>query len=454
MTLQWPAEVRKVTGRLTAPIGRIWRRFFRSWVLAIIGVFPFTKTGLAFLVIFATAMWIYGVLVRDLVLLVAGLGGGLVLAALLICTLLSAAITFVRTRSAATPGELDLDTGIPQPTGYRLRRPRWIPFAVVDWQWVNDGGGETAARVELEPDGRYVAEMASPARRCIVKRIVRRFAARDLFGLTEISWRRSEEVLLRVLPYRGLLSQMPPPAGMAEGDDLSDPYAEPKGDRVEMRQYAPGDPLRMVLWKVYARSGKMMVRTPERSVAERKRGCAYLVTSPQDDATAAAARVCIERGLLGEDWCFAADGVDREANDDRDAAFEIIARSGEARPEDRAARLSNFLTLKEAEGYQFCLVFIPPDAASWLAVADQSASTATMRVQVLTAAAEITPDDAPPQGLTELASRWLLRAGSPDSVSLAEIRTRAGAVRGLANELIVVERNSGRTLSDMLGYKG
>jgi hypothetical protein len=454
MIHRWPPALRRVSGRIAAPFAFFWRRFCRSWVLALLGLFPFTRTGLAFLILFAGALWIYGVLARDLVLLVAGLGGALVLVALLLCTLLAAAILGLRSRRASTPGDLDLDTAIPQPTGYRLRRPRWIPFAVVDWQWVDDGGGETAARIQLDPDGADLVEMASPARRCIVTRVVRRFAVRDLFGLTEISWRRRENVMLRVLPYRGMLAQMPPPAGMAEGDDLSDPYAEPKGDRVEMRQYAPGDPLRMVLWKVYARSGKMMVRTPERSVAERKRGCAYLVTSPHDDATAAAARVCIERGLLGDDWSFAADGVQREAADDRDAAFEIIARSGEAQPADRAAQLASFLTRREAEGFQFCLLFIPPDPSAWEAVAEQAAATATMRVQVLSAAGEIVPDQAPPRGLSEIAARWLLKPQDKDGVSLADIRSRAASVQGLANELIVVERNSGRSVSDILGSRG
>jgi hypothetical protein len=277
---------------------------------------------------------------------------------------------------------------------------------------------------------------------------------RDLFGLTQITWRRSEPVMLRVLPYRGMLAQMPPPAGMAEGDDLSDPYAEPKGDRVEMRQYAPGDPLRMVLWKVFARSGKMMVRTPERSVAERKRGCAYLVTGEDDDATAAAARVAIERGLLGEDWILAADGVDKEANDHREEAFEVIARSGEAKPEDRAARLATFLGRREYEGYQFCLLFVPPGQAAWDAIASQNAATATMRVQILTAASDVVPDREPARGIKERAARFLLDRSEPGAVSLSEIRERASALRGLATELIIAERNTGRTVNDMLGYKG
>lgn len=419
-----------------------------------VGLIPFTRTGLAFLSLFLGAVWLYGVLVRDLVLLVAGLGGLLILISLLLCTFAGAAIVFGRSGKAQTPGELDLDTGIPQPTGFRLRAPRGIPFIVVNWQWVNDGGGETAARVELEHVGTELVEMASPARRCIVTSIVRRFAVQDLFGLTEISWRRREQVMLRVMPYRGLLTEMPPPAGMADGDDISDPYAEPKGDRVEMRQYAPGDPLRMVLWKVYARTGRMMVRTPERSVSERKRGCAYLVTGADDDATAAAARVAVERGLLGDDWRLAADGVDTEAHEDREAAFEVIAKSGEAPGEDQAGGLGSFLARREGEGYQFCLLFIPPGKQAWEAVAAQSALTSTMRVQVLTAASEILPEAERPKRFKELASRWLFRPAATGGVSLAEIRERLPFVQGLATDLMVADRSTGQTVNDMLGYRG
>jgi hypothetical protein len=48
----------------------------------------------------------------------------------------------------------------------------------------------------------------------------------------------------------------------------------------------------------------------------------------------------------------------------------------------------------------------------------------------------------------------LLKPTHHDGISLASIRARAAAVKGLANELIAVERSSGRAMSDMLGYKG
>jgi len=451
MRIGWPSLLRRAGRWMNV---RIWRPFFRTWVLAIIGVFPLTRMGVAFLLVFGIAAWSYGVLVRDLVLLVTGLGGALVLSVLLITTILTALFVWPRSRRAATPGELDLDTGIPQPTGFRLRAPRGIPFSVVEWKWVDDGGGETAARVELERQQGELVELASPARRCIVTRIVRRFVVRDLFGLTEIAWRKRESVMLRVMPYRGMLSQMPPPPGLAEGDDISDPYAEPKGDRVEMRQYAPGDPLRMVLWKVYARGGKMMVRTPERSVADRKRGCAYLVTSEHDDATAAIARVAIERGMLGEDWCFAADGVDREAKEDREAAFEIIARSGEAKPEDQAVRLGAFLTKCENDGYQFCLLCIPHDKTAWQAVIDQQLATAAMRVQVLTAASELAADSDPGAPWTEKVSKWMLKPVDKDRVSLGELRRRGTGLSRLATDIMAAERSTGRAINGILGERG
>jgi hypothetical protein len=450
-----PAVLEKLKRGIARQLRRVWRGRLRRFCLAVAGMFPFTRTGLAFLALFGGALWLYGLQARDLVLLVAGLGGLLVLLVLLGSVTLAALLTFLRSRRAATPGELDLDTGLPQPTGFRLPALRWIPFAILSWEWVDDGGGETAARVELERQGRELAEMASPVRRCIVTRIVRRFAVRDLFGWTEYSWRVAETVSLRVLPYRGRLSEMPPPAGFADGDDLADPFAAPRGDRVEMRQYAPGDPLRMVLWKVYARTGKMMVRTPERSVAERKRGCAYLVTGPADDATAAAARVAVERGLLGEDWRLAADGVDKEASD-FDSAMEVIARSGEAATADQAANLGAFLTRAEAEGYQFCLLFVPPDASCWEAVAAQAAATAAMRVQILSAAVEILPEEDPRPAWRRWAEKLLLKPAATGGVTLSGVRQRAATVTGLASELIVVDRETGHAWSDLMagGYAG
>jgi hypothetical protein len=434
-------------------VARLWRRFFLPWMRPIHGAFPLTRTGVAFLLLFGLAVWFQGVLHLDLVLLVAGLAGLLVILALLLCTLAGAAWLAWRSRQARTPGLLDLETRTPQPTGYRVAYPRWIPFTVAQWQWVNDGRGETAAAITVERQGGELVEMAAPERRCIVERVVRRFAVRDLFGLAEIAWRRAETVSLRVLPERGMLEQMPPPAGMADGDDLSDVYAEPRGDRVEMRQYAPGDPLRMVLWKVYARTSRMMVRTPERSVAERRKGCAYLVTSAQDDATAAVARIAIERNLLGDDWCFAADGVDRHATT-REEALEVLARSGEADPAARGGSLGAFLSKMENEGYQFCILLLPPEAAAWEYAAAQVPGGGVMRMQILTGVEAVQPEPEGPPAWKERLKQWFVRPAGEERHTLEELRRLATGTAGMAATAGVAERQTGNLFQDILGGRG
>ncbi|MCX6586972.1 MAG: DUF58 domain-containing protein [Acidobacteria bacterium] len=434
-------------------VARLWRRFFRPWLRPLHGAFPLTRTGVAFLLLFGLAVWFQGVLHLDLVLLVAGLAGILVIASLLLCTLAGATWLTWRSRRARTPGLLDLETATPQPTGYRVGYPRWIPFTVAQWQWVNDGNGETAAAITLERERGELVEMAAPERRCIVERVVRRFAVRDLFGLCEIAWRRAETVSLRVLPERGMLAQMPPPAGMADGDDLSDVYAEPRGDRVEMRQYAPGDPLRMVLWKVYARTNRMMVRTPERSVAERRKGCAYLVASPNDDATAAVARIAIERGLLGDDWCFAADGVDRHATE-REEALEVLARSGEAETAERDGNLGAFLSKMENEGYQFCILLLPPDPQAWAHAATQVTGTGILRMQILTGVEAVRPEREGAPAWKARLSRWFLRPDGSPQYTLEDLRQLASGTAGMAATAGVAERQTGHLFQDILGGRG
>lgn len=428
----------------------VWQRFLRPWLRPVWSVFPLTKTGLTFVLLFGLAVWFQGVLHLDLVLLVTGLAGLLVITALLLCTLLGAALLARSSRRARTPGVLDLETGTPQLTGYSAQYPRWLPFTVTDWQWVDDGGGETAASINLRRERGMLVEMAAPARRCVVERVVRRFTVRDLFGLVEISWRVPEKVSLRVLPGRGMLTQMPPPTGLADGDDLADPYAEARGDRVEMRQYAPGDPLRMVLWKVYARTGKMMVRTSERSVAERHRGCAYLVTSPNDDATAAVARIAIERGLLGEDWCLAVEGINRHATESEEA-LEIIARSGETKSFDRDGALGSFLSRMAREGYQFCILFVPPDQGAWRYAAEQAAGGGFQRMQILVGVDRVRTDPTPPADLRRKVSSWFLKSGDNHEPTFEDLRQLASTTGSLMLSTGVAERQTGHLFHDILG---
>src|SRR5205814_5321723 len=96
--------------------------------------------------------------------------------------------------------------------------------------------------------------------------------------------------------------------GLAAGDDEAHPLGQPVGDRIEMRPYVPGDSPRTIAWKIYGRTGKLVVRAPERARIVSPRGCAYQVAGPHDESTAAVARAVLERGFLGQEWRFGADG--------------------------------------------------------------------------------------------------------------------------------------------------
>ena len=409
----------------------------------VIGIFPLTKTGIAFLVLFGIAVGVYGIRRMDFVVLAAGAAGALTIFVLLLFTIIGASFLFFASRRAVTPGVLDLVTNRPQSTGCRVRYPGWIPCTIARWSWENPGHGDATVSVKRE-NGRH-AEMVTPARRCVADRVTRRFFVRDIFGLTEISWRRTEVVKLRVLPDVGLLARMPPPFGMSDGDDMPEPLAAPGGDRVDMRPYVPGDSLRMVLWKVYARSGRMMVRVAERSVAEHRRGCGYLVTDVGDDAVSAAARIAVERGLLGDDWRFGADGV-RNYAAETDEAVEIIALSGEADCDNRAKEpfLGDFLAKMRSDGYQSCVLFMPPDPAAWDYAAGQMAGCGSMRIQVVIGVEVLRPERKDARGFVRRAVDWFLRPEIGTDPTLEEITRMVSSVPGLCRNVLVAERRTGR----------
>jgi len=435
---------------------RRWLRILFQWLTPVVGIFPFTKTGVAFLALFSVAAWGYGIRRMDFVALAAGFAGALTIFVLLLCTLTCALFLFVASRRAVTPGALDLATNLPQSTGYRVRCPRWIPCVTARWSW--ESAGRVNDIVSAARENGRLAETVAPARRRVADRVARRFYVRDIFGLTEISWRRTEMVNLHVLPDRGRLAQMPPPAGMSDGDDVPDPWAAPHGDRVDMRPYVPGDPLRTVLWKIYARSGRMMVRIPERSVAERRKGCGYLVVGKGDDAASAVARIVVERGLLGDDWRFGADGVANYAAETGEA-LEIIAISGDVGRVGRAGRTKNphemsglgsFIAKMRSDGYQSCLLFMPPDPEAWDYAARQTAGAGSMRIQAVIGVEGLNPERNAARGLARRAAGWFLRPEAAADPTLKEIKRMVSAAPGLCQDVRVAERRTGNLHRNIL----
>ena len=129
-----------------------------------------------------------------------------------------------------------------------------------------------------------------------------------MLGLARFGLYHEDPSALTVVPHAGGLSQMPLLISMSGGDEIPHPMGVADGDRVELRRYAPGDPARFIHWKAFSRTRKLMVRVPERALSRARRVVAYQVAGPDDEASAAAAKVAAESGSLGGEWIFGADG--------------------------------------------------------------------------------------------------------------------------------------------------
>jgi hypothetical protein len=133
-----------------------------------------------------------------------------------------------------------------------------------------------------------------------------------------------------------------------------------------MRQYVPGDPIRFVLWKVFAKSRQVVVRTPERAFGPVHQTVAYLVCGERDEPAAGAARVALESGAMGGDWVLGADGCPEPATT-QNQAIEVLARSGETPVDDGGKGLKDFLENAVPGGsLGRALVFVPSTPGPWL----------------------------------------------------------------------------------------
>jgi hypothetical protein len=342
------------------------------------GFFPLTLTGFLLLGLSAATFWFVGIRRQDFVLLAVGFIG--MLATLLACLLVIATAPFVHRqwKRGATRSGLAVECMAIQETGFFPRLPRWLPLLEYSWNW------EHPASVEVmegaHPDRRR--EFIVAQRRGAHTGICRRIVLRDVLGLASLEWATNESVDVRFLPAKGSLDRMTLLDGLTGGDDLSDPRGMPEGDRVDMRQYTAGDSPRMILWKVYSRTRKLLVRVPERALTARPRFCAYFIAGPQDEPGAGFMRVILERGFLGDGWRFGADGTPRAA-ERLDEAIDILIRSAGVSPAD-TTQLPAFLQQAQKDGFSACLVVMPPARDLWVNSVVPALCNSPLRIHAFT----------------------------------------------------------------------
>jgi hypothetical protein len=275
-----------------------------------------------------------------------------------LCTVLASFALRLSLRKQTEPLPDQIETTHIVRTGFRFTRLALWPLVDVRMQWERPA----AIDVYLDPVGRQFEECVTALERGRHTSVERRFVVEDIFGLTAIVVRKTYAKALRIVPAR---SARGPEVivGYASSDAFSHPLGKAEGDLVEMRRYGHGDPLRHILWKTFARTRRLLVRMPERAVSPMPTTSAFLVAGVDDEPAAAAARLYVETGLLGDDFVFAADGAPTPTKDSAEAVEQIVD-SIEKRSEGGGS-LEMFRRGVEPVRLGHCIVFAPPTDGEW-----------------------------------------------------------------------------------------
>jgi hypothetical protein len=409
------------------------------------GPFPITPLGLLVGGASGYALVEYGFGRLDLVLLVIGAVGVGLAAFGLLATIFGALISWLRhRRRPPTDSSLDIECGYPVPTGFALPRLRWLPFIAIRWRWLDPD-----ALVRVVPAGRLLREEVIASRRGKVGAVVRELEVGDIFGLAQIRLRLTEQRKVRFVPSVGQLKRVDVIRGMSGGDDISHPEGPQEGELYDIRAYTPGDPIRFVLWKVFARTRQLVVRAPERALSPIKQTCAYLVAGNGDEPAAGAARLAVELGSLGTDWVLGADGSNDDATR-KDQAVDVLARSAAVDDQVGGKGLGAFLQRRGLGSIGRAVVFVPGRPGPWLdTVIEQSRGALGRgrggRLDFVVGTDGIIPP-VKRKWLARLAVRDVgppILAGSTAPVTTEEV---GEVVRALSNvgRVIVIDRMAGR----------
>lgn len=338
---------------------------------------------------------------------------------------------------------ITVEAGYPNDTGFSLHTMPWLPLIGVTWEIVYPDAITT--RLRLSDDEQRWEEVVIPSRRCRTQHITRRYTVRDVLGFSRFSWRHTQEGHLLALPQAGKVKALPLLRSLTAEDGIPDPGGNPEGDRMEIRPYVPGDSVRNIMWKVYARNRHLNVRLPERSVFHSSRTLAYLLSSPHDEAAAGVARVALESRALGDDWLFGADGADT-ATQRIDEALQMIAGS-RALGAPLAYGLDDFLRSHGGSGVH-CIVFASAEMAPWL---EQLRATITRfrgRFSIVLATDGLLTEKALPRWQRIVFRKATARDAEQDDsgkTGVAQLNRLLTEVGQLVESTLVVDRHSGQS---------
>jgi len=427
------AEFRR---RFVTPV----QAFYERWVRPVLDLFPLTPVGLVVLGASLVALLYYGLRRIDLILLVVGAVGTALVGLAVLTTIAGALVAWRSVRNRPTEELGKLECGFPSRTGFWLPYLWYVPLVDVRWTWIHP-----RAQVRTRRARSQLFEEVIASRRGVVREVVRRFEVGDIFGLCQIRFRVSEQRPVRFAPSRGNLQHIEIVRGMSGGDELSHPDGPTSGDPYDLRRYQAGDPIKLMLWKVFARTRMTVVRTPERAISPARKTVAYLVTGQLDEPAAGAARVAAENGSLGEDWVMGADGSGDVAMTAAQAV-DVLTRSGHARPESGGAGLGDFLKRAATGSVGRTVVFVPGKPGPWMDKVRAACNNHRGRIEFVVGIDGLArgPEQTWWQRVLTGESRTARSAGSVDPVRVGDLTDVIDGIGGARSKVVVVDRVDGR----------
>lgn len=389
---------------------------------------PLSATGLAVLIVAGLLLGWGGWLHDDRVLL--GFGAVLLAVVALAVVATQLAAFLVRRQLRGLPDAvLRLEELAPAWTGAAVAPPAWLLLVEGRLRWVEPATGEAV----VAPGGE---ERVVPSRRGVSTAVVRSLDLLDVLGLAYAHVDAVQSVTCRITPAAGPLDHVALRPGWWRGADEYHPTGSPAGDPYDMRPYVAGDPLRFVLWKVYARTQRLVVRTPERAVSPVQEVAAWLVAGPGDDAAAGVAWVAVSRGHLGAWWQLGADGQPDRARD-ATAALDLLQRSASCPAERSGVDLAGFLA--EVGSARSLVLFTPARPGPWLDLVLGALSSARRPVEALVCADGLVDEIPAPWWQADGATA--VRADA--SVPRADALVVARALVGVGATVVIVDRRTG-----------
>ena len=253
-----------------------------------------------------------------------------------------------------------LDTGQKLRSGYRIYRPAYLPFIQIDIS----PEAEAPFIARYDRKGNWIDETVTLTTRGRYESIVRTITVRDIFGLSSVTFDHNAAFCAEIRPSKTAFESIQF-AARASGEGYSFPTGESKGELVEMRRYQAGDPLRYILWRVFARSRKLLVRAPEPAVVEEQEMFLYFIAGQEDNESASLTRSFLSTFSESDtELHFCADGSHRIVHNAVDGIDDVVESV-----KHRSKGGENILEMIKRipkQASQHCFMMVPRSKGIWI----------------------------------------------------------------------------------------